>query len=154
LDARTDVYSLGVTLFQLLTLQLPYAARSLPELMRRIQLDEVPDPSRINPSLPADLVAITLKALEKQRVRRYRDAAEMSADLRAFLAYRPVVARRAGPTERVRRWVRRQPVLAALIALLVLGVPTFTGLLGYLVASQRALRAGAAKIRWDEVEDF
>ena len=109
LDRRADVYSLGATLWELLTLRPLYGATDqtpTPELMLKIQTT---DPERVrkhNPRAPADLEAIVARCLEKDRARRYATAAELAADLRRFLEGPPIACRRpmSLPTEATRRW--------------------------------------------------
>ncbi|MCC6671580.1 MAG: SUMF1/EgtB/PvdO family nonheme iron enzyme [Planctomycetes bacterium] len=115
-DARTDVYSLGATLYELLTGRHAFAAESTAGVLQQILDQDPADPARIDRRIPRDLSAIVLKAMEKDPARRYATAAEFAADLRAFLAHRPVRARHAGLAQRLRRWVRREPALAGAVA--------------------------------------
>jgi formylglycine-generating enzyme required for sulfatase activity len=106
-DHRTDVYSLGVTLFELLTLTLPFVGNSSPVVLRRISHDPVPRPRSRNPAIPEPLQAIVLTALRKNPARRYATAAAMRDDLERFLAGRPVEATTPGALERGFDLVRR-----------------------------------------------
>ncbi len=135
-DARADVFSLGATLYELLTLRLPFQAGSSAEVLQAIQHREAPDPRRLNRGLPRDIVAIVQKALEKDRARRYQSAAELAADLRAFADRRPVSAQPIGWVGRTTRWARRQPWQASLAVTLLLGGPT-VALLGYRIWADR-----------------
>lgn len=108
-DARADVWSLGATLYELLTDRLPFDADSELAVLEKIRSEEPVDPLRLVPDLAPDLAAIVLKALEKDPARRYQTAAELRDDLRAFLEYRPVTARRASRAVRVGRWLQRHP---------------------------------------------
>ncbi len=114
-DARTDVYQLGVTLYELLALTLPHGDGS-PGTRERILAGDVEPPSRKNPLAHADAEAVCLKAMDVDPARRYATAGELAADLRAFLDGRSVQARRPGPLLRVARWARRRPRLAAAAA--------------------------------------
>ena len=123
-DARSDVYSLGATLYELLTLQRPFEEKSSPAVLNRIlSHDEPAPPRRLRRSLPRDLETICLSAMEKDPERRYTSAGEMAADLRRFLDDRPVQARPIGPLERTARLIRRKPLRsAAAVAFLLLGM--------------------------------
>ncbi len=120
LDARSDVFSLGSTLYEALTLQRPFTGESRERILRGILLDEPVPPRRLAPRLPLDLQTICLHALAKRPERRYASAAELAADLRRFLAHEPIRARAPGPLARGAMWVRRHPVAGmALASLLV-----------------------------------
>jgi serine/threonine protein kinase/Tfp pilus assembly protein PilF len=124
-DHRTDVYSLGATLYELLTLQPMWSGHDKPEMIRRISFEEPPKPTRINPSIPADLETIVLKAISKNPAERYQTADEMADDLQAFLDHKPIVARRPTLWKHVSKWAYRQRrvlATAAAVALLCLSV--------------------------------
>jgi serine/threonine protein kinase len=126
-DQRTDVYSLGVTLYELLTLRPAFDGRDHQELLRHIALDEPIAPRRSNPAVPRDLETIVLKAMAKEPSGRYATAQDLAADLRRFLDDRPILARRPGMLERTLRWARRRKELlatAAAIFLVALTVST------------------------------
>ena len=114
-DQRSDVYGLGATLYQLLTLRPPpFLAPDRAAMVHAI-LHDSPIPLRkVDPRIPRDLEAIVLKALAREPALRYRDAAEVAGDLRRFLNGRPVVARRSSLAERAWLWGRRNPAVAAL----------------------------------------
>ena len=154
LDHRTDVFSLGATLYELVTLKRPFDGESTHEILQRIVSSEPTDPQRINRHLPADLAAVILKAMEKTPARRYQSAAEMAGDLRAFLEYRPVRARRATTLQRIGRWARREPMRAALVAVIGLAVPVVTGLSGYMLAKRSAIDAGEDALLREELDRF
>jgi tetratricopeptide (TPR) repeat protein len=144
LDRRTDVYSLGATLWELLTLKPMFGATDQTpdvELMKRIQHE---DPERLrkhHPGIPRDLDAIVLKCLEKEENKRYPTAHELARDLRRFLAHEPVRARPVSGLERTLKWVRRHPATAAAYGLLALVI--VFGLVGGSIARlwQRAEEA-------------
>jgi serine/threonine protein kinase len=116
MDRRSDVYSLGVTLFELLTLRRPFEGSTALEVFGRIVHKTPLDPAALNPDLPADLVNVMLKAMDRDPDRRYASAAEFAEDLRAFLEYRAVSARRVSMGVTLARWSRREPFRAALVA--------------------------------------
>jgi serine/threonine protein kinase/tetratricopeptide (TPR) repeat protein len=137
-DQRTDIYALGVTLYEALTLRPAFDGRDREELLRQIALDEPPPPRRVNPSVPRDLETIVLKAMAKDPSSRYATAREMADDLDRFRQDQPVLARRPGVVERAVKWTRRhRPVVvtAAVVGLLVSA--TSAGVLG--MAYQRFL---------------
>ena len=118
-DQRTDIYSLGVTLYEVLTLRPSFDGHDHQELLRQIALDEPPLLHRLNPTVPRDLETIVLKAMAKDLSNRYATAQELGADLRRFLNDQPILARRPGPLERTLRWARRHRELVATAASIV-----------------------------------
>ncbi len=125
-DRRSDLYSLGATLYELLTLRPFLESDGRGQLVDKILHESPAPPSKIDRQIPRDLETIVLKAIGKEPASRYRTADEMAEDLQRFLADRPVLARRSTLTERFVRWCRRNPVVAALVmavfALLTCGV--------------------------------
>ncbi len=113
LDRRTDVYSLGVTLYEALTGERPFQGATRFELEREILRAQARDPRRINRSLPADLSVVVATALEADRDRRYATAADLAEDLARVRRREPIRARPPGPMLRLTRWAQRQPALAA-----------------------------------------
>jgi hypothetical protein len=115
-DGRSDVYGLGATLYELLTLRPAFEARNRARLVERVLHEEPVRPGLLDPRIPRDLETIVLKALAKDPARRYQTGDDLAEDLRRFLADRPVRARRSSAAERLGRWARRNPVIAALVA--------------------------------------
>jgi serine/threonine protein kinase len=125
LDHRTDVYSLGATLYELLTLRPPFDGADRQTLLHQILHEEPRPPRALRKSVPVELETIVLKCLEKEADRRYVTARELTDDLRRFLAHEPIRARRATAAQRLRKWARRHPSMvwaaAVLCALTVAG---------------------------------
>jgi tetratricopeptide (TPR) repeat protein len=115
-DPRSDIYSLGLTLYELLTLRPAFEESDRGRLIRQITQEEPPAPHKLDGRVPRDLETIVLKASAKEPDRRY----QMAEDLRRFLADRPILARRSPAWERTWRWCRRNPALAGLMAALAL----------------------------------
>ena len=127
-DARSDVYALGVTLYELLTLRLPFAASDRAALIGQIARGVPPPPHQFAPLLPRDLETIVLKAMAREPTARYASSAALAEDLHRFLENRPIKARRSSAAENFRRWCRRNPVVAALAgAILLLLTATAVG---------------------------
>jgi serine/threonine protein kinase/formylglycine-generating enzyme required for sulfatase activity len=122
-DERADQYSLGATLYELLTLRAAFPDGDPFVLVDRIQSAVPPSPRSLTPEVPRDLDTICSKCLHKDPGRRYPSCAALAEDLRAFLEDRPITARRVGPAERLGRWAKRRPGLATgLAAAVVLAV--------------------------------
>ena len=117
---ESDVYSLGATLFETITGRPPFRAETLVAALEQIEKHEPPRPRRLNPGVDRDLETICLKCLEKEPEGRYRSAALLANDLRRYLDHKPISARRSGPIDLTRKWVRRNPTLAALVSVSVL----------------------------------
>jgi serine/threonine protein kinase len=145
-DARSDVYSLGLTLYEMLTLEPAFSDPSPTRLMRRIENREPVPPGRLNPLLPRDLETIILTASARDPDARYSTAKALANDLQRFVADRPIHARRASVIERGWRWCRRNRLVAGLIAAASLSLlcAAVSGWIGYVISS-RALEREANK---------
>ena len=116
ISAQSDVYSLGATLYELLTGKPPFGAANVWETIKQVKESEAVAPRTLNPSVPADLETICLKCLQKEPARRYLTAQELVEELQRYLAGEPILARPVGPVERLWRWCRRNPRIAGSIA--------------------------------------
>jgi tetratricopeptide (TPR) repeat protein len=132
-DHRGDIYSLGVTLYELLTLQPAFTGDDRQELFRQIAFDEPRKPRQINPRIPQDLETIILKAIEKDPADRYATAQEMADDMRRFLEDQPIKAKPPGIVVGARKWSRRHRGLLAattiVLSMLIIGSFISTALL-------------------------
>ncbi len=153
-DRRTDVYSLGVTLYECLTLRRPFESSTRQELFRSITLEEPSDPRDWNSSIPSEIVAIVGRTLEKEPGRRYATALDLAEDLRRFRSDEPVLARPQTELYRLRKLARRHRGLVIGLAvafsmLLVAVVGTSLGMLRALraerVSAREADKAGAVR---------
>jgi len=135
-DRRSDVYSLGVILFELLTGELPFRGDKR-MLIVQILNDEPPSPRKLTPRVPRDLETICLKCLEKEPSRRFDTAKALAVDLRRFLAGEPIYARPISKVARTWRWCRRNPVVALLLSAVFLILLT-----GVMVSAYFAYQAG------------
>ncbi len=143
-DRRSDVYSLGVILFELLTGEAPFRGNQRMMIVQILQ-DEPPSPRKLQTRIPRDLETICLKCLEKAPGKRYQTAAELAAELGRFLRGEPIVARPIGRFARSERWCRRQPVVAGLTAAVAL-----TLVAGTLISTMFAIKAYRERDRANE----
>jgi serine/threonine protein kinase/Tfp pilus assembly protein PilF len=143
MDHRTDIYSLGATLYELLTGRPAVEGQDRQEILRRIADEEPRPPRALDGAVPADLEIIVLKALAKEPTERYATARELADDLRRFLEGRPILARPPSFRQVVTKWARRHrtAVTAAAVCLLV----SLTTLLAGMVWHNARLHAEAAK---------
>jgi serine/threonine protein kinase/WD40 repeat protein len=119
-DLRSDVYSLGLTLYEMLVLRPAFHEADRNKLIKRVMHDDPVRPRKLNPSVPRDLETVVLKAIARDPAHRYQTPAEMAEDLKRFIEDRPVRARRITTAEQFWRWCRRNPLPASLLAAIVL----------------------------------
>jgi tetratricopeptide (TPR) repeat protein len=147
IDHRTDVYSLGVTLYELLTLRPACDGKDRAELLRQIAFDEPARPRKLDRGIPAELETIVLKAVEKNPADRYATAKELADDLRNWLEDRAIQARRPSLRQVAAKWARRHrvAVTAGAVCLLV----TLTAVVGSVgwVLGDRGARQRVAEAR-------
>ena len=148
-DQRSDVYSLGATLYELVTLEPMFPGRNRDQVLEAVLRQDPRPPRAVERSIPEDLETIILKAVNKDPQDRYASGADFAEDLRRFLEDKPILARRPSPVDRARKWLRRHPsvVVTGLVFLLL----CMAGLL----VSNRLIAAEQAKTveRAREAED-
>jgi serine/threonine protein kinase/Flp pilus assembly protein TadD len=153
IDHRTDIYGLGATLYELLTLRPPFGGADRQELLRQITFEEPRPLRRLNPAVPAELETIVLKALEKNPAERYATAQELADDLQRFLRDEPIRARRPTLGQRLLKWARRHAAAVVTAALVSLAAAIGLAVSGALIWRQQQLTEEALDERTRALED-
>jgi WD40 repeat protein len=144
---QSDVYALGVTLYELLTLRPAFDDLNKARLVEKVLHEPPLPPRRLDPRAPRDLETVVLKCLAKDPRERYASAEALAEDVRRFLADRPVKARRAGTVERLWRWARRNPAVASLLGCVTVLLVTVA-----VVSTVAAVRLDASLVQTRQAE--
>jgi serine/threonine protein kinase/tetratricopeptide (TPR) repeat protein len=139
-DHRTDIYSLGATLYELLTLEPVFDGEDRQTLLRQLSFDEPKAPRKINPRIPAELETIVSKAICKDPAERYSSAKDLADDLSSFIEQRPIQAKSPTWREQAVKWSRRHPSTARAVLLATIAVAIVTGVSIGWIARDRATR--------------
>jgi serine/threonine protein kinase/WD40 repeat protein len=156
-DPRSDVYALGITLYELLVLRPAFQGCDRATLVAEIATEEPPRPRTLDRRVPRDLETIVVKAIDKDPARRYQTADALAEDLRRFVDGEPIRARRTGLAERARLWSRRHPALAGLYLVLFLAALCSTFFASYLHSLRQeseALRTQKQKAEQEKTEQL
>jgi WD40 repeat protein/serine/threonine protein kinase len=149
-DPRSDVYSLGITLYEMLTLRPAFAGSDRAGLAERVIQEDPPRPRSLDSHIPRDLDTIVLKAIAKEPAHRYASAEALAEDLRRFLNNEPIEARPVGQLERLWRWSKRNPALAGMGAavLVLLLLVAGTASVGYVQTTRSLSRERRLNYAW------
>jgi serine/threonine protein kinase/formylglycine-generating enzyme required for sulfatase activity len=146
IDHRSDVFSLGVVLYEMLTLRRPFDGDAAQQVLERILSEEPVPPRKVRSRVPMDLSVICMKALEKRREHRYPSMNEFAADLRRFLAHEPIHARPPGPLLRLTKWVLRHPTKSASLGLGIVALAIISVLLASTIAAKEDAEGKASEV--------
>ena len=157
IDARTDIFSLGATLYELLTFRRPFDGDTAQQVFEMILQEDPLEPKKLRHNVPAELSIICMKAMEKRREDRYPTMAEMAADLRRFLNNEPIQARPPGRLRRLQKWVLRHPTRSAVIGIGAAALIVVSALLARTLeaeqeAKQKAFDAQQSALRASDAE--
>lgn len=149
-DGSCDVYSLGATMYQLLTLTRPFAGETPEQVFHSILHLDPEHPRRLRPQLPRDLVRVCLKAMEKDPRRRYANMTEFAHDLHRFLRHEPVLAQPPSVARRVRTWMHRHPRISVATMLGGISLIGFSLAGAELAGAQNAKREAVERLRLEQ----
>jgi serine/threonine protein kinase len=139
IDHRSDIFSLGITLYEMLTLQRAFTGDTAQQVVSQILLDDPVYPTRLRSKIPADLSAICMKAIEKNRKQRYPSMTAFADDLERYLKHEPILARAPGPIRRLAKWSVRHPVWSVALSVAAISMITIVTLLFKLEQSRQHL---------------
>jgi serine/threonine protein kinase/tetratricopeptide (TPR) repeat protein len=145
LDERSDVYSLGITLYEMLVLRPAFSGHDRQEILRHITTDEPMPPRQINSRIPRDFETIILRAIAKDPTNRYSTAAELADDLERFLNDQPIHARRPTPVEKCIKWGRRHPAAVWATILVLFATTIVSGVSAALIIAAWNRESAARK---------
>lgn len=140
IDARTDIYSLGAVLYEVLSGRAPIAGGTLEQVLNAVLTEEPPPVRAINPRVPREASVVVMKAISKDAARRYANAAELGDDLSSVLEFRPIRARPPGAVERLLQWISRRRAAAGAIATGLVAVIAISGFILWSGVKARAQR--------------
>ncbi len=147
IDHRTDIFSLGTTLYEALTLQVAFPGDTREEVLGRIVSEDPPEPHKVRGRVPGDLSVICMKAIEKSPSRRYESMAAFAEDLERFLANQPILAKPPGPAARTWKWCLRHPAFATGIGVAGVSFAVISWLLVETMAARAAESESASLAR-------
>jgi len=136
IDHKTDIFSLGATLYEMLTLKIPFEGDTSQQVLKKILLDDPTDPRKLRSRVPRDLSVICLKAMEKKPERRYRSMEDFAADIHRFLNNESILAKPPGALAGGVKWVKRYPVFSASAAVAMLALVAITCLFLYALSER------------------
>ncbi len=150
-DRRTDIYALGVTMYEVLTRRKPFAGESRAQMMHYICEAEPTSLRQHNAQVPLDLETIVLRAIEKEPSRRHATGAELAEDLQRFAEGRPILSRRATPVEKAIKWVRRHKALSAAAVSAAAVIVLAAGLAWHMHATRRERAQALARAAYEQL---
>lgn len=134
INKRTDIFSLGVTLYEVLTQKIPFEGETSQEILKKIIISDPVPPDKVNPQVPRDLSSICLKAMEKDQDQRYQSMAEFAEDLDRYLSGDVILAKPSGMGARIIRRMKRNPLVSGALGLAVLTVAAFAVVVPWIIA--------------------
>jgi serine/threonine protein kinase len=147
IDHRSDVFSLGAILYEVLTLRRPFEGDTVHQILERVVNEDPPFPKDVRSRMPSELAVICMKALEKQRDRRYASMRDFADDLRRWLNHEPILAQPSSPMRRAEKWVRRHPTMSACLFLGVAAFVVISSLLWQTMTAKRKADDSALQAR-------